>query len=99
MTSPTPDSMTYADGVYTFTGELGAGNPTGELKISKFKGNWCDGDWINAAVPDQSLSSTDFIYTFGCDGPDNKWRLVDGDAGNYVITVNLETDVLTITKQ
>lgn len=94
-----PEPMTYADGIYTFTGELGTDNPTGEFKISKFIGNWCDGDWINSAVPDQSVSSTDFIYTWGCDGPDNKWRLVDGDAGSYVITVDLDDEVMTITKQ
>lgn len=94
-----PAPMELIDGEYVFTGPLGADNPTGEFKISKFTGDWCDGDWINAATENQSIYNTDFIYTVGCDGPDNKWRLMEGQAGNYEIRVNLETEELTITPQ
>lgn len=95
----TPEPMTYVDGIYYFNGELGADNPEGEFKISKFVGDWCNGDWINAATENQSLSNTDYIITHGCEGPDNKWKLVSGDAGTYEITVDLENEVMTITKQ
>lgn len=94
-----PAPMDYVNGEYVFVGELGAANETGEFKISKFVGNWCDGDWINAATASQSIMNTDFIYTFGCDGPDNKWKLKSGDAGTYEIRINLVTEVMTITKQ
>jgi len=95
--NPTP--FTYSNGVYTFNGELGASNPTGEFKISKFKGNWCDGEWINAATPSQSIYDTNFIFTQGCDGPDNKWQLKDGEGGTYQITINLEQNTMEIIKQ
>ena len=95
----TPEPMTYSNGIYTFNGELGSDNTEGEFKISKFKGDWCNGDWINAATANQSLSNTDFIITHGCDGPDNKWKLVSGDAGTYEITIDLDNEVMTINKQ
>lgn len=94
-----PESMQYSNGVFTFTGDLGTNNPTGEFKFSKFTGDWCDGDWVNSAIPNQSLSNTDFIITKGCAGPDNKWKLQEGDAGTYVITINLDTEEMTILKQ
>ncbi|MCB0464257.1 MAG: SusF/SusE family outer membrane protein [Aequorivita sp.] len=94
-----PTAMQYVNGEYVFTGPLGADNPTGEFKISKFVGNWCDGDWINAATANQSINNTSFIYTVGCDGPDNKWKLQSGQAGNYEIRVNLTTETMTITAQ
>lgn len=94
-----PSPFTYENGLYTFTAELGADNATGEFKISKFKGNWCDGEWINSATPDQSIYDTSFIYTQGCDGPDNKWRLKEGESGTYLFTIDLEQGTMTITKQ
>nr|NQU93311.1 SusF/SusE family outer membrane protein [Bacteroidota bacterium] len=93
-----PEPMTYVDGYFIFNGELGADNPTGEFKISKFEGDWCDGDWVNAATPDQSLLNTEYIITHGCEGPDNKWRLAEGDAGTWEITINLDEGVMTILK-
>ncbi|MCW3807504.1 SusF/SusE family outer membrane protein [Plebeiibacterium marinum] len=95
----TPEPMIYVEGKYVFSGELGADNAEGEFKISKFKGDWCNGDWINAATENQSISNTDYIITHGCDGPDNKWKLTSGDAGTYNITVDLDNDIMTITKQ
>lgn len=94
-----PDPLTYSDGIYTFTGPLGADNATGEFKFSKFTGDWCGGDWINAANPNQSLSNTEYIITHGCDGPDNKWKLGTGDPGNYEITFDLDAGVMNIEKQ
>ncbi|MCB0749547.1 MAG: SusF/SusE family outer membrane protein, partial [Ignavibacteriae bacterium] len=94
-----PAPMSYINGEYVFVGPLGASNPTGEFKISKFVGDWCGGDWINAATASQSINNTNFINTTNCDGPDNKWKLKDGEAGNYEIRINLETEVITITKQ
>lgn len=91
--SPAP--MTYADGVYTYTGPLTAG----EFKFSKYKGDWCDDDWIIAASNGQSVSNTAFTIRHGCEGDDNKWKVQAADAGNYVITINPETQVMTITKQ
>lgn len=92
----TPTSMTYSNGNFTYNGLLGADNATGEFKISKFAGSWCDGDWINAATANQPISKTNFITTHGCDGPDNKWKLKTGDAGTHAISINLDTQVMTI---
>lgn len=94
----TPTPFTYENGIYTFTGELGASNATGEFKIAKFKGDWCDGEWINSATPSQSINNTNFIFTQGCEGPDNKWKLKAGEAGTYKIAIDLEQETMTITK-
>ncbi len=94
-----PEPMILENGLYTFIGELGADNPSGEFKFSKYKGDWCDGDWIIAATPEQSISDTNYTIIEGCQGDDNKWRLNEGDAGTYKITFDLETEVMTIEKQ
>ncbi|MFH6984988.1 SusF/SusE family outer membrane protein [Marinoscillum luteum] len=94
-----PEPMTYSDGVFTFNGPLGADNATGEFKFSKFAGDWCGGEWINAATGNQSLTNTEYILTQGCDGPDNKWKLASGDVGNYEITFDLDAGVMTIERQ
>ncbi|MGC1632268.1 MAG: SusF/SusE family outer membrane protein [Gelidibacter sp.] len=91
-----PSPMTYENGEYIFIGALGADNPTGEFKISKFAGDWCDGDWINPAVPNQSIYNVAYINTSGCDGPDNKWKLQVGQAGKYEIRINLDSGTMTI---
>jgi len=87
-----PTAMNYSNGVYTFSGQLNAG----EFKISKFKGDWCDGDWINAATANQSISNGNYIITHGCNGPDNKWKVQSGDTGTHTISINLDTHVMTI---
>ncbi|MFV0269831.1 MAG: SusF/SusE family outer membrane protein [Draconibacterium sp.] len=94
-----PEPMTYANGVYTFTGALGADNPTGEFKFSKYQGDWCDGDWLIAATPNQSVTNGSYKIRNGCEGDDNKWKLQDGDAGNYTITIDLDSEDITIIKQ
>jgi hypothetical protein len=95
----TPTEMTYSNGNFIYTGALGSTNATGEFKISKFKGDWCDGDWINSATANQSILNGSFITTHGCDGPDNKWKLQTGNAGNYKISINLDTKIMTIIPQ
>lgn len=95
----TPTAMTYSNGNFIYTGALGSDNPTGEFKISKFKGDWCDGDWINPATANQSVLNGSFITTHACDGPDNKWKLQTGSAGNYQILINLDTQIMTIIPQ
>src|SRR5690606_39536309 len=95
-----PEPMEYlGGGEYVFHGPLGADNPQGEFKISKFTGDWCGGDWINSATNGQSVFNTSFIYTVGCDGPDNKWKLKDGEAGNYEIRVDLDAGTISIEKK
>lgn len=89
----TPEAFVYENGEFVFRGELTAGN----FKISKFAGDWCDGEWINAANANQSLSETSFIYTWGCEGPDNQWVVSGEDAGRYEIRINLDSDIMTIT--
>ncbi|GAB3663171.1 SusF/SusE family outer membrane protein [Echinicola sediminis] len=88
-----PEPMDKSGSVYSYSGPLSAG----EFKISKFKGDWCNGDWINASQADQSINNAGFIITHGCDGPDNKWRVKDGDAGNYTIKIDLSTSSMVIT--
>ena len=91
----TPAPMTKNGSVYTYTGPLTAG----ELKISKFKGGWCDGEWINSATADQAITNGAYITTQGCDGPDNKWRVTDASAGNYTITIDLAAGTMNAVKQ
>lgn len=90
----TPAPMDRNGSVFTYTGPLNAG----ELKISMFKGDWCDGDWLNAATADQEITNTDYIITSGCDGPDNKWRVTAATAGNYTISIDLADGTMSITK-
>ncbi len=78
--------------LWEWEGELIAG----EFKMPTFTGDWCDGAWINASQPNQLLSATDYISTFGCDGPDNKWRVNANDAGDYSITVDVENETIHI---
>lgn len=89
-----PNPMIYSNGNFIYNGPMNVG----DFKISKFTGNWCDGQWINAATADQSVNNTNYILTNGCDGPDNKWKLQPGDeSSNYQISINLDTNTLTIT--
>lgn len=71
--------------VFTYEANLSPG----ELKIATFKGEWCDGMWLNASEADQPLKDAEYIVTTACDGPDNKWRVAPEEEGNYLITVDL----------
>lgn len=90
-----PAPMTRNGGIYTYTGPLTAG----ELKISKFKGDWCNGDWLNSATPSQAITDASYITTTGCDGPDNKWVVTAATAGDYIITIDLSLGNITMEKQ
>lgn len=94
-----PAPMTVVNGLYVFEGPLGADNPTGEFKFSKYKGDWCDGDWLISATPNQSVTNGSYTIRHGCEGDDNKWKLKDGEAGNYKITIDLDSETMTIVKQ
>jgi hypothetical protein len=96
-----PEPMVFADGIYTFTGPLGADNPIGEFKFSKFVGNWCEGGWILATSMNQSITNTSMSFYTGCapDELDFKWRLADGEAGDYVITIDLENELMSVVKK
>lgn len=89
----TPAPMEYVNGDFVYQGPLNAG----ELKFSKYQGEWCDGQWVNSAENGQAITNTAFITTFGCEGPDNKWRLTADDAGDYEIRINLDTETMTVT--
>jgi len=78
--------------VWEWEGELTAG----EFKFPTFKGDWCDGVWINASQPNQVLTATDYITTSGCDGPDYKWRVNSQDAGDYNIAVDVKNETIHI---
>lgn len=88
----TPVAMTFANGVYSYSGQLSAG----EFKISKFKGDWCDGDWINPAKGNQSISDGTFVINHNCDGPDNKWKVQSSESGLHTISISLTTNSMTI---
>ncbi len=66
----------------------------GNFKIHTEAADWCIGDWLNSAVPDQSLTDTDYIITTGCDGPDNQWQVTQ--KGSYSITVDLDAATINI---
>lgn len=84
--------MTKNGSVYTFTGNLTAG----EFKFTKFNTNWCEGTEIVAATPNQSILNTSFLYRDNCAGDDNKWVVSAAQAGNRTIVINLDTNELTI---
>ncbi|MCF8227024.1 MAG: SusF/SusE family outer membrane protein [Bacteroidales bacterium] len=89
VSNPTP--MTLNGDVWEWSGALKAGS----LKISTFTdGDWCYGQWLNAAVADQPIAEASYIITEGCDGPDNKWVVAEGDVGTYKVTVNLTTETI-----
>jgi hypothetical protein len=66
----------------------------GEIKFSTFKGDWCDGDWLNATQADQSITATDYQITIACDGPDYKWKVEASEAGEYIIKIDIENGTI-----
>jgi len=81
--------------VFTYEAFLSAG----EVKIATFKGEWCDGKWLNPSEEDQPVADADYIVTTGCDGPDNKWRVTAEEEGNYLITVDLYNETILFEAQ
>ncbi len=49
---------------------------------------------IGAAQNAYDITSTDYIVTNGCDGPDNKWTITSATQGTYIITVNLFNETI-----
>ena len=90
MGSLTP--MTKNGSVYTWTGELTAG----EMKFVKFNTSWCGGTEIVATMPNQSITNTSFGFNENCNGNDYKWLVSAAQAGTHSITLNLETNTLII---
>ncbi|WP_187263767.1 SusF/SusE family outer membrane protein [Pontibacter beigongshangensis] len=90
-----PEPMSKSGSVYTYTGPLQAG----EFKFSLFKGDWCDGLWINAAAENQPITNTNFVFRSGCEGADNKWRVTGATAGNYIVSVDLAAKSVSIVRQ
>lgn len=80
--------------IYEYQGNL----VEGELKFSTFKGDWCDGSWLNAPAENSTLDGGSFIVTNGCDGPDNKWIVDQGEEGNYIITIDGDTKKISFAK-
>jgi hypothetical protein len=91
--NPAGDAMTKDSSnpnVFTYKSVLKAG----KFKIHAEAADWCVGNWLNSAVPNQTLSATEFIITTGCDGPDNQWEVTQ--KGSYSITVDLEAGAINI---
>lgn len=81
---------------FVYEGLLTSGN----LKFSTFTGDWCDGQWLNAAENGTSVTeASTFIVTQGCDGPDNQWQVTEETQGRYRITVNLADETVNFEKQ
>ena len=82
--------------VFVYEGVLSPGN----IKFSTFTGDWCDGQWINAAENGTSVTAASgFIITQGCDGPDNQWQVTEETQGRYRITVNLADETVNFEEQ
>jgi len=86
--------------VFTWTGKLSASNGTNEGKFKFHSGtnSWCDDTWLYATVADQSLSATGLVMANGCSVPDNKWKVQNGEFGNYKITVDVVANTIQIQK-
>ncbi len=67
----------------------------GELKFSTFKGEWCDGVWINAPQADADIvNASEYYVRNSCDDPDNKWRVTSETEGDYLITVDFYNETI-----
>ncbi len=83
--------------IWTFSGNLNAGEIKIHTKLgSDFIANdWLDGSWVQAkTVNEDLLNSKDYLID---DSNDYKWNIAE--AGYYTITVNLNTDELTVQKK
>jgi hypothetical protein len=81
--------------IFTYEGPLTAG----EIKFNTYNGDWCDGDWIIAVTADQSISDGRYGIRDGCEGDDLKWRVQPGEEGDYLITIDQESETVTFEKQ
>lgn len=71
--------------IFTYQGQLNSG----EFKIATYTGDWCDANWLHPTEADASPQTGNFEAHLGCTGPDYKWRVTEGNEGEYLITVNL----------
>lgn len=87
--------MTPNGNVFTWTGDLKAG----EIKFpldgptQNFSGTFVYATKANADI------TTDTDIDIHEDEPDNKWKLTDGQAGTYTITINFNTNKISFEKQ
>ncbi|UCS94905.1 SusF/SusE family outer membrane protein [Echinicola marina] len=83
------------EAIFTYQGPLFAG----EIKIAGFIGDWCDGEWLFASQAAKSISEPDQFVVGVCSSPDNKWMISPENAGNYLVTVNLQGGTISFDKQ
>ncbi|REG94780.1 putative secreted protein (Por secretion system target) [Flavobacterium aquicola] len=84
--------------IFTWTGKLTASDGTsqGRFKFHSGSNNWCDDTWMYASVADQSLSANTYQIFPGCTGPDNKWKVKEGETGTYKITIDVAAKTINI---
>ena len=83
--------------LFTYTGALVAG----KLKITTaLNADWCIAVWLNAAAEDQAIADAAYVErASGCPGDDFQWVVSAEDAGDYVVTVDLENETIAFAKQ
>jgi PKD repeat protein len=91
----TPEGFTQSEEnpfVFVWEGILSPGN----LKLSTYTGDWCDGDWLHPAEANKSIiEATEVVAHPGCTGPDNQWVVTEETQGRYRITVNLQDNTIS----
>ncbi len=97
ISDPTPMQQSAENPwIFVYEGML---NP-GELKISTFTGDWCDGDWLLAPSqhPElQDVDQTGYTVYEGCapEEEDFKWLIDRDEISEYVVTVNLQEETVS----
>ena len=86
--------------IFTWTGKLSASDGTSQARFKFHSGpnNWCDDTWMYASVSDQSLSANSYEVFPGCTGPDNKWKVKEGETGIYKVTIDVVAKTINIEK-
>lgn len=78
--------------VFIWEGILSPGN----LKLSTYTGDWCDGDWLHPAEANRAISNASEVVAYpGCTGPDDQWVISEETQGRYRITVNLQNNTIS----
>lgn len=85
--------------IFKWTGPLkpsdGSPGSEGTFKFHSGPNNFCDDIWLMATDVDQTLSGTTFKVENGC-ANDRKWKVRDGQAGTYTITVDVNANTIKI---
>lgn len=86
--------------LFTWVGKLSASNGSteGRFKFHSGTNGFCDDIWLYASTPDQSLSGTSLVMANDCSVADNKWKVKNGESGNYKIIVDTDTKTIKIQK-